>query len=158
MSRGVQGYPGDMRAFQMMGPSEHGLSPYMMPTMPSQMYLSSSQFSQASDYQLQSHEMLQNQIGNRQMYDQQMEQYLNEQRMQIQQQLENRMMVQRKIDQHKQDQIEVAAVKSKLGDDICDLQNFPFKMIPNAHRPQHYGVVKICNVSPSTFAFAILLE
>jgi hypothetical protein len=84
-----------------------------------------------------------------------MEQFLNEQRKQIQQQMEQRMAVQRKIDQQNADKSEVSKVQAKLGNEACEIQNFPFKNMAVEQQPKEHGVVKITNVSPCISHFRL---
>lgn len=154
------GFSAGRGPFQAKGQSRYGASPYMFPSVKNQIFAAGSQFTQANHHsyhtqsqaqpqpQQQIHSPLSNQFSHHQLYDHQMEQFLNEQRMQIQHQIEQRMAVQRKIDQQRSDQFEVSKVQAKLGDRACEFNNFPFKDLASAQQPKQYGVVKITNVSP----------
>lgn len=159
----VPGFSAGRGPFQAKEQSRYGAGP-SIPSMRNQIFTAGSQFAQGNHHQYHAHPQIQhqqqvhsplpNQVNHRQLYGHQMEQFLNEQRKQIQQQMEQRMAVQRKIDQQNADKSEVSKVQAKLGNEACEIQNFPFKNMAVEQQPKEYGVVKITNVSPCISHFS----
>lgn len=138
--------------------SKSGPAAYMFPSMKNQIFATGSQFTQANHCrspqppqmwpQVQS--SLPDQYNSCKIYDHQMERFLNEQQMLMQEQAEQRVAIQRKIEQQRKDQVELAKVQNRLGNEACKVDNFPFGNIAGTHQPKRYGVVKITNVCLSS--------